>query len=67
MRFSDIECHKSGDDGERMGVGVRSAIIYLARHFHCVGCLIFGILINIKHKKLRSPLTEWIRKGRSRV
>ncbi|MEG3899714.1 MULTISPECIES: hypothetical protein [unclassified Microcoleus] len=21
MRFSDIECHKSGDDGERMGVG----------------------------------------------
>ncbi|MEG4522165.1 hypothetical protein QUB61_04795 [Microcoleus sp. C2D2] len=39
--------------------GVRSPIIYLPRHFHCVGCVILGIFITIKHKKWISPLTEW--------
>jgi len=41
-----------------MEVGVRSAIIYLPRHLHCVCCVILGIFIDIKHKKWRSPLTE---------
>jgi hypothetical protein len=26
---------------------------------HCVCCVILGIFIDIKHKKWRSPLTEW--------
>jgi hypothetical protein len=60
VRFSDIECHRSGDDGERMGVGVRSPIIYLPRHFHCVGGVIFGIFIRKLGLKPRPSRTALI-------